>query len=120
MNNVHRDHGVLDSGLGILQHTILLCMATTPSPLTEAIHAQLRPQWIQALNGNPKAYKLIFENGRLVRKRALQLHIAVPLVQAWIPAAIEAIRRKTTDISDALAAWDHRAENVIAVADDDV
>jgi hypothetical protein len=89
-----------------LSNTLMVCML---SNLRMAVHAQVQPQWLQALAGHPPTYKLMFINGRLVRKRALPYAIAVPLVAAWIPAAIETIRLLSDEASDlaaSLAVWD--------------
>ena len=107
--------------------SIDMCMAMVPTDLRIAVLVQVRPQWLQALAANPVRYKIIVSNGRIVRKRALPFDVAVPLVTAWIPAAIETIRQDVAELAASLALWD-QAQQVVAghvnideeVDDDDI
>eukprot|EP00798_Chlamydomonas_sp_ICE-L_P000247 gene247-4011_t len=81
--------------------------------LRRRVSAVVRPQWLQALATNPVRYKIIVSNGRIVRKRALPFDIAVPLVTAWIPAAVETIRQDGAELDSSLALWD-QAQQVVA------
>ncbi len=94
--------------LSTLTQTLRLCMpvAMPSANLRTAVLSQVLPLWRGALATHPEQYKFIFNNGRLVRKRALPSAAAVDLVQAWLPGAINAIRQDVLAISASLAAWD--------------
>jgi len=85
-----------------------------PGNLRMAVHVQVQPQWLQALADHPPTYKFMFINGRLVRKRALPYAVAGPLVAAWIPGAVEAVRQEVTALASSLAAWDQAAAAAVA------
>jgi hypothetical protein len=93
--------------------SINMCMAMVPTDLRIAVLVHVRPQWLQALAANPVRYKIIVNNGRIVRKRALPFDVAVPLVTAWIPAAIETIRQDVVELTASFALWD-QAQQVVA------
>jgi len=88
-------------------------MTMAHSDLRMALLAQVRPLWIQALAANPVNHKFLFANGRLVRKRALPLALAVPLVVGWIPVAIATIRQEVNDLAASLAAWDQALQAAV-------
>ena len=96
-----------------LSNALMLCMTMAHSDLRMALLAQLRPLWIQALAANPVNHKFLFANGRLVRKRALPLALAVPLVVGWIPVAIATIRQEVNDLAASLAAWDQALQAAV-------
>jgi len=106
-----------------LSNALMLCMSMAPVNLRMAVLASVRPLWLQALSANPPVHKLLFSNGRLVQKRALPSAVAVPLVEEWIPAAIETIRQEVNELSTSLAAWDQalhgNGDGVELVADYD-
>ncbi len=93
--------------------SIDICMAMAPTDLRIAVLVQVRPQWLQALAVNPVRYKIIENNAMIVRKRALPFDIVVPLMTAWIPAAIETIRHDAVELTTSLALWD-QAQQVVA------
>lgn len=89
-----------------LINSIDMCMAMVPTDLRIAVRAQVRSQWLRALAANPIRYKIRVSNGRIVRERALPFDVAIPLVTAWIPVAIETIRQDVAELATSLALWD--------------
>ena len=109
-----------------LADAMVLCMSCAPRATRGLLCAHMLPQWRAALadpgNGH-EMYKQVMVNGGLLRRmRALPMTMAVQLVDQWLPAAVEAIRRENGDLAACLAAYNQAnqdQDNDIDIVDDD-
>jgi hypothetical protein len=88
-----------------------------------ALHAQLLPQWRQALSACPtEMFKDVFVGGRARRMRALPYADAQRFMQQWRSAALEAVRREVREAHDALLAMERATgdDNVLLLDESDL
>ncbi len=109
--------GVWEIWTVTLFEAIAIEFAALPKITHTILHAQLLPQWRQALSVCPtEIFKDIFVDGRVRRMRALPYADAQRFMQQWRSAALDAVRRDVQEAHEALLAMDRAASS----GDDDL